>query len=95
MGEKVKPGRKFVEDGAAACSDAEILAVLIGSGGRGYSALDCANNIIEKFGTLASIMDKPIKELTEIRGISTVRAIKIAAAFELACRLVGDLERNE
>lgn len=90
----MKPGRKFVEEGPATCSDAELLAILIGSGGRGYSALDCANSIVDKFGALPALMDKPIKTLTEIKGINTVKAIKIAAAFELACRIVAHLERN-
>lgn len=39
-------------------------------------------------------MDKPLRDLTEIQGISAVKAIKIAAAFELACRIVQHLERN-
>lgn len=90
----LKPGRKFIEAGPTACSDAEILAILIGSGGPGYSALDCANTILEKFGTLPALMDKPIKDLTQVRGINAVKAIKIAAAFELTCRIVEHLEKN-
>ena len=90
----MKPGRKFIEAGPTACSDAEILAILIGSGGPGYSALDSANSVLERFGTLANVMDKPLRELAEIRGIGAVRAIRIAAAFELVCRIVQHLERN-
>jgi len=90
----LKPGRKFIEAGPTACSDAEILAILIGSGGPGYSALDSANSVLGRFGTLANVMDKPLRELAEIRGIGAVRAIRIAAAFELVCRIVQHLERN-
>ena len=94
MEPKLKPGRKFIDAGAAACSDAEILAVLLGSGGPGYSALDCANAILDKFGTLPGIMDKPLRDLAEIRGVGAVKAIRIGAAFELVCRIVRHLERN-
>lgn len=94
MEPKLKPGRKFIDAGPAACSDAEILAILIGSGGPGYSALHCANSVLEKFGTLPGIMGKPVRDLTQIRGINTVKAIKIAAAFELACRIVDHLGRD-
>jgi len=94
MDPKLKPGRKFIDAGPATCSDAEILAILIGSGGPGYSALDCANSVLDKFGTLPSIMDKPLRDLAEIRGIGAVKAIRIAAAFELVCRIVQHLERN-
>lgn len=90
----MKPGRKLVEMGAANCSDADILAVLIGSGGRGYSAEDVAHNILEKYGTLAALMDQPLKDLTEIRGINSVKAVRLAAVYELACRIVKHLENN-
>jgi DNA repair protein RadC len=42
-----------LEAGAENCSDAELLAILLGSGGRGYSALDSANALLDKYGTLA------------------------------------------
>jgi DNA repair protein RadC len=90
----LKPGRKFIESGPDSCSDAEILAIIIGSGGPGYSALDCANAILEHFGTLPALMDEPIKGLTRVRGISTVKSIRVAAAYELACRIIKHLEQN-
>lgn len=37
-------------------------------------------------------MEKPLKELAGIRGIGPVKAIRIAAAYELACRIVKHLE---
>ena len=90
----MKPGRKLVEEGPSACSDAEILAILIGTGGRGYTALDCANHVLERYGTLANLMDQPLIGLTETRGVNTVKAIRIAAAFELAARIVKHLEHH-
>jgi len=88
----MKPGRKLVELGAATCSDAEILAILIGSGGGNYSAMDAANELIERYGTLAVLMDKPLLDLAAIRGIKATRAIRISAAYELARRLIRHLE---
>ena len=61
--------------GAEHCSDAELLAILIGSGGRDYSALDSANAILDKYGTLAGLMNRPLDEVAQIRGIKVVRAI--------------------
>jgi DNA repair protein RadC len=89
----MKPGRKLVEQGAAACSDAEVLAILLGSGGPGYSAEDVARDILAKYGTLAALMDKPLAELAAIRGIGPVKAIRLAAAYELAARLIHHLEQ--
>lgn len=89
----MKPGRKLIELGARNCTDAEILAILIGSGGRGYTAEDTAKAILDKYGTLAGLMHRPLSELAEIRGIKATRAIRLAAAYELCQRLLRDLPR--
>ena len=90
----MKPGRKLVECGAAACTDADILAILLGTGGAGYSAEDAARELLDRFGSLAGIMDQPLRELATVRGIKAVRAVRIAAAYELACRIIRHLEQN-
>jgi len=56
---RVEPGRKLIDQGASSCTDAEILAIILGSGGRGYSALDEAHAVLERYGTLADLMDPP------------------------------------
>ncbi len=90
----VKPGRKLVELGAPACSDAEILAILIGSGGAGFSALDCARDLLDRFGTLSDLMGRPLGDLAGVRGIKAARAVRIAAAYELSRRLIEQLHQN-
>ena len=90
----MKPGRKLVELGADRCTDADLLAILIGSGGKGYSAEDVARAVLERHGTLGALMGKPLRELAETRGLGAVKAIRIAAAYELARRIVKDLENN-
>jgi DNA repair protein RadC len=90
----VKPGRILLELGAGHCSDAELLAILLGSGGRGYSALDSAKALMDKYGTLAGLMDRPLTEVAQVRGIKVVRAIRLAAAFELCQRLLKEVARD-
>ncbi len=90
----MKPGRILVEAGAERCSDAELLAILLGSGGRGYSALDSANALLDKYGTLTGLMNRPLDEVAQIRGIKVVRAIRLAAAYELCQRLVKEIARD-
>jgi len=91
---RVKPGRTLVEIGAERCSDAELLAILLGSGGRGYSALDSANALLDKYGTLAGLMNRPLDEVAQIRGIKVVRAIRLAAAYEVCQRLLKEIARD-
>jgi DNA repair protein RadC len=90
----VKPGRTFLELGASRCSDAQLLAILIGSGGRGYSALDSANALLDKYGTLSGLMNRSLDEVAGIRGIKGVRAIRLAAAYELCQRLLKEVSRD-
>jgi DNA repair protein RadC len=80
--------------GAGNCSDAELLAILLGSGGRGYSALDSANALLDKYGTLAGLMNRSLDEVAQIRGIKVVRAIRLAAAFEICQRLLKEANRD-
>lgn len=95
LAQGMKPGRKLVELGSNKCSDADILAILIGSGGRQFSATDAAAELLERYGTLAGMMGRPLAELAQIRGVKARRAIRIAAAFELARRMVEHLEREK
>jgi DNA repair protein RadC len=76
------------------CSDAELLAILLGSGGRGYSALDSANALLDKYGTLAGLTNRSLDEVAQVRGIKVVRAIRLAAAFEICQRLMKEASRD-
>lgn len=82
-----------MEQGAECCTDAEVLAILLGSGGPGYTALDSANALLDKYGTLSSLMNRSLDEIARIRGIKGTRAIRLAAAYELCQRLLRELPR--
>jgi DNA repair protein RadC len=80
--------------GAGSCSEAELLAILLGSGGRGYSALDSANALLDKYGTLGGLMNRSLDEIVQIRGIKAARAIRLAAAYEICQRLLKEAARD-
>ena len=90
----MKPGRTLLEMGAERCSDAELLAILLGSGGRGYSALDSAKALLDQYGTLAGLMNRPLDEVAQVKGIKEVRAIRLAAAYEICQRLLKEVARD-
>ena len=81
------PGGKLREEGAASLTDQELLAILISSGIPGKPAEEIAGEVIEKYGSLQSLADQPFEVLLNIRGLSYVKAHRIAAAFELARRV--------
>ena len=90
----MKPGRRLLELGAQSCSDGELLAILLGSGGRGYTALDSARALLDQYGTLAGLMNRPLDEVARVKGIKEVRAIRLAAAYEICQRLLKEIARD-
>ena len=85
------PGGKLRELGAEALSDAELLAILISTGIRGKPAEKIAEEVVERFGSLPEMANVPLERFLEIKGLSDVKIIRIAAAFEIARRLLRDL----
>ena len=82
------PGGKLREEGAESLTDQELLAILISSGIKGKPAEKIAEEILERFGSLEGLANQPLEKLLVIKGISDGRNIRIAAAFELARRLM-------
>lgn len=82
-----RPRERLLLHGAHSLSDAELLAILIAKGVRGFSALDAARLMLEKLGTLSEIAARDVSELARIKGIGKVKAITLAAAFELTRRV--------
>lgn len=89
------PGGKLREEGADTLSDAELLAILISTGIKGKSATEIAREVIEKFGSLSQMANVPLERFLEIKGLSDVKIIRIAAAFEIARRIAKEALSDE
>lgn len=85
------PGGKLRELGPEALTDVELLAILISSGIRGKPAEKIAEEILDRFGSFRGMANQPLKKFLEIKGLADVKVIRIAAAFEIARRIVRDV----
>lgn len=82
-----RPREKLLLKGHHSLSDAELLAILIGSGTKYDSAVDLAKLVFRKANdNLAELSKLGVSDLTKIRGIGEARAITILAALELGRR---------
>ncbi len=91
-----RPREKLLAGGAGALSDAELLAIFLGSGTAGRDAVASARQLLVEQGSLRTLLDRPAKALTQLRGIGAARACALAAALELGHRhLAAGLERGE
>ena len=81
-----RPREKLLTSGAAALSDAELLALLLGSGGRGQSALDLARTLITRFGSLRELLTAERPRCLGQAGVGPARYATLQAAVELSRR---------
>lgn len=85
--EEDRPREKLLLKGKAALSDAELIAILIGSGTRSVSAVDVAKKILnEATNDLNELAKFSVKDLKKIKGIGEAKAIAIVSALELGRR---------
>jgi len=82
-----RPREKFLNKGAESLSEAELLALLIGSGTGTITALDLAKTLLVEHQTLRGLAALAAADLRKFKGIGEARAVCIAAAFELSRRL--------
>ncbi|HPE83644.1 MAG: DNA repair protein RadC [Aequorivita sp.] len=82
-----RPREKLLLKGRTALSDAELIAILIGSGSRNESAVSLSKRILASVGNNLSELGRlSVPELMEFKGIGEAKAISIAAAMELGRR---------
>ena len=80
-----RPRERLLAKGAAALSDAELLAVLLRSGIRGKSAVDMGRELMQEFKGVSGVLEAGAR-LGEIKGLGPAKAAQFAAAVELARR---------
>lgn len=73
--------------GAEKLSDQELLAILLATGSKEASALDLAEQLLQRYQGLAGLQQVTLDDLMEQKGIGTAKATTIAAAVELGKRI--------
>lgn len=82
-----RPREKMVRLGAGALSDAELLAILVGSGSAEESAIELMQHILRDYNNDLSALGKcTVDELTAYKGVGMAKAVTILAACELGKR---------
>ncbi len=82
-----KPREKLVQKGSFALSDAELIAILIGSGSRNESAVELSKRILASVDHNLNELGKlSVNQLMRFKGIGEAKAVSIAAALEVGRR---------
>ncbi|WP_374728750.1 UPF0758 domain-containing protein, partial [Methylacidimicrobium cyclopophantes] len=70
--------------------DSELLAILLGSGRSGLSAVGLGEELISRFGSLQALGRASMAELARCKGVGRTKAARLQAAFVLGIRLVQE-----
>jgi DNA repair protein RadC len=82
-----RPREKFVLKGLIALSDAELVAIQLGSGNRQVNALELAQEILRSADGRIDLLGRmSMEELTKFKGVGTAKAINLISAIELGKR---------
>lgn len=83
-----RPREKLILKGRQALSDAELLAILIGTGTKNFSALELSKKILSENceNNLDQLSQLSVKELTRVNGIGQAKAVTLVAAMEIGRR---------
>ena len=84
--EEDRPREKLMLKGKESLSNAELIAILIGSGSRNESAVDLSRRILSSVNNLNSLAKLSLPQLMNFKGIGEAKAITIVAALELGRR---------
>jgi DNA repair protein RadC len=85
-----RPRERLALRGPGGLSSAELIGLLWGSGARGRSAVDLAEDALDRHDGLTGLARATETELEQIAGVGTAKAAQLAAAFELGRRLLAD-----
>ncbi len=85
-----RPRERLIQEGAASLSDAEILAILLGRGSVGTTAVDLARQLMEHFGGIRSTLNASTAELCGLNGMGPAKTAVLFAARECGRRYLSE-----
>lgn len=85
-----RPREKLLQQGVAALSDAELLAIFLRVGVTGKSAVDLARDLLNRFGSLNSIFSATLEEISQVSGMGSSKFAQLQAIFEMSRRALKE-----
>ena len=82
-----RPRERMINHGKRSLSDAELLAIILGSGAGEKNALDLGREILKVSGGISGLKRFEVSDLCKIKGIGNAKATGILASVELASRI--------
>lgn len=84
---ELRPRERLVRYGASSLSNAELLAIVLGTGAKNRTAIQLSAKLLVSFETLGAVSSSTVEELCDIDGIGEAKAAKLLASLELGKRV--------
>lgn len=81
-----RPREKLLLSGAKALSDAELLAIFLRTGVKGFSAVDLARKLINEFGSLRQLLEADQQQFCKGHGLGQAKYVQLQAVLEMGRR---------
>jgi DNA repair protein RadC len=85
-----RPRERLINEGAAALSDAELLAIFLRIGVKGKSAVELARDMVAHFGSLHALFGASLADFSKVHGLGAAKFAQLQAVIELARRAVEE-----
>lgn len=89
-----RPRERLAEHGADVLKNSELIAILLRTGMKGASAIQVAEQLLHKFGTLDKLSRAGLPDLRQIKGVGRDKAIALKSAFTLARRMAAEIRQE-
>jgi DNA repair protein RadC len=87
MAPQERPRERLQQRGAGALKTGELLAILLRTGTKGFSAIQVGEQLLKQFNSLESLSRASVDEIARVKGVGPAKAIQLKAAFALGARL--------
>lgn len=84
---ELRPRERLIQFGAGSLSNAELLAIVLGTGTKNETTVQLSEKLLSHFQTLGLLGKSTVEELCSINGVGEVKATKVLAAIELGRRM--------
>jgi DNA repair protein RadC len=92
--ESERPRERLVTHGADALKPSDLVAILLRTGTKGFSAIHVATELVGKYNTLGNLSRAGISDLCQVKGIGRDKAVTLVAAFTLARKMAQELRQE-
>jgi DNA repair protein RadC len=89
-----RPRERLIAQGAGALKNSELIAILLRTGMKGTSAIQVAEQLLNKFQTLDNLSRASIEDLQLVKGVGRDKAIALKSAFTLARRMAMEMRQE-